>query len=525
MVRVVFLAAMPLACVDMFAQLAARFDPWVTAPTWRTRGLLLERGVPPDRACLLSQLPGAPRGRPASQPVEAWEHSFRAFLSQTGAERLVVFNHYRPQYRAGAVRAARSLSIPAVFAERGPLASHYYFDPVGVGPEGVPQLAHVWESLLAREADAGSLQEALARWKEIEAEEVEPQPNRRAAGGLREELGLAAGDRLAFFPFQVEDDIQITHFSPWIRSMEQAMGILEAAAAETGWRVLAKPHPRAHVQRSETMKEAVVIKDVHLEDAIQACDTVVTLNSSVGLRGLVMGKPVIALGKAIYSGKGLTLDVTSTRELARALDQSRTWQSSMERVARLVAFLLDDYLVRHPLADDEHRAVSVIGEPELAAERMTGSVPWPQPDGPREVSIPAGGAQTIHLLVAARASTVEDAVRLLKERTPGVEIAIEELPRSWVRVAERGWRGRAALGGALLRRLACSPHTDAVIAVVDDTLLAPRAVRWALMGRRAAERWWWCPRAKPIRVTWGSLWEREVGDWLPRSRRAWYASR
>ena len=197
----------------------ARFDSWVTAPTWRTRGLLLERGVSPDRACLLSQLPGAPRGRLASHLVEVWEHPFRAFLSQVGAERLVVFNHYRPQYRAGAVRAARSLSIAVVFAERGPLASHYYFDPVGVGPEGVPGLAHVWESLLAREADAGSLQEALARWEEIEAEEVEPQPNRRAAGVLREELGLAAGDRLAFFPLQVEDDIQLTHFSPWIRTM------------------------------------------------------------------------------------------------------------------------------------------------------------------------------------------------------------------------------------------------------------------------------------------------------------------
>jgi len=510
---VLFLAAMPIACVDMFAQLGARFNSWMTVPNWRTRGLLLERGVPPERAVLLSWLPRAPHGDPLRAPADAWEEPFRAFLTGVRAQRLVVYNHYRPAYRAGAVRAARSLSIPVILVERGPLASHYYFDPIGVGAEGIPGQASVWQAM-CEGAGAEEGERALARWRKLQGEDVEPQAGRLSGAELRAELGLHPTEKLAFFPLQVENDIQLTHFSPWVRSMEQAVAAVESAAEKSGWRVLVKPHPRAGAVGGVGNRGRVVFRsDMHVGAAVEAADAVVTVNSSVGLFALMVGKPVVTMGRAIYTGKGLTLEASDEIGLAEGLRLAESWRPPRDGTALLAAFLLNSYLVRYPLVEHFARAASIIAEPERAVDRMLGRSPWPSEGTPFPRPPDLTGRRLL-LLVAARGATAREAERALRARFSDVEIRVQALPEHWWRSPGRSFLQRGFLGAGLARHLLLRKPSEAVIAVVDDMLLAPRAVRWALMLSRAKDRWWWCPGQDPIKMTWRNLWEREVGDWL-----------
>jgi hypothetical protein len=491
----------------------------MTVPNWRTRGLLLERGVPTERAVLLTWLPQAPHGDPLRAPADAWEQPFLAFLTEVRAQRLVVYNHYRPAYRAGAVRAARSLSIPVIFVERGPLASHYYFDPIGVGAEGIPGQASVWQAM-CEGAGAEEGEHALERWRKLQGEDVEPQAGRRSGAELRAELGVQPTEKLAFLPLQVEDDIQLTHFSPWVRSMEQAMAAMEVAAERSGWRVLVKPHPRARSLRPGNARGRVAFDAaVHVGAAVEAADAVVTVNSSVGLSALMAGRPVVAMGRAIYTGKGMTLDVADDDSLAEGLRLAETWRPPREAAARLAAFLLDSYLLPYPLAKGLARAASIVAEPEMAVDRMLGRSPWPSEDSPISAP-PALTGRRLVLLVAAREATARQAARALRARFPDAEIRVQALPGHWWRSPGRSFFQRGLLGASLARHLLLRRRSDVAVAVVDDMLLAPRAARWALMVCPGKERWWWCPGQDPIKMTWRNLWEREVSDWLVKWRPA-----
>jgi len=517
---VVFCAALPIACVDMFAQLSQQFDAWVVVHSWRTWGLVVERTGRPERVVMLCHLPGAPRGPYMASPAEAWRDPFRLFFARIGASRLVVFNHYRPPYRAGAVQAARELGIAPIFVERGPLASRYYFDPVGVGPEGALGLPEVWEAVQSRALSSEAQAAALEHWRKCQRASVEPQPARETREALRASLGVAPDQRLAFFPMQVDDDIQITRFSPWIRDMARGLAVVSEAARAEGWRLLVKPHPRSHLANlSREAAHVTISPRVHIGAALEAADAVVTVNSGAGLEALTLARTVITLGRGIYTDKGLTLEAGDAAELRRILARAADWRPPMGLVARLVAFLSQDYLLPYPLGGALSRAASIVAEPKQAVPRMLGQRPWPaavaNPASPPSVA----GRRTALLLVAAREETTARARDELLRLAPDLRISVVELPRAWWRAAQRTAGERAALVAGIVHGRACWRRHDVAIAVVDDTLLRPRAVRCALMACRAAQHFWWCPGQAPLAITWASFRARELGDWFATRRR------
>ena len=63
-----------------------------------------------------------------------------------------------------------------------------------------------------------------------------------------------------------------------------------------------------------------MVKDVHLHSLLNLADLVIVRNSTVGLEGLILGKPVICLGRSAYSGKGFTYDVEKREYLQEMID-------------------------------------------------------------------------------------------------------------------------------------------------------------------------------------------------------------
>jgi capsular polysaccharide export protein len=134
------------------------------------------------------------------------------------------------------------------------------------------------------------------------------------------EVQAAAGYWL--FAMQMETDFSLRAYSRYADLDQPIREVLESFAlhAEPRTRLLFKIHPLdpclkswpARVRRMAAElgveDRIAVVRHGPLDDMIAAARGTVTVNSTVGLRALTMGCPVIALGDAVYRVPGLTWD-------------------------------------------------------------------------------------------------------------------------------------------------------------------------------------------------------------------------
>lgn len=122
------------------------------------------------------------------------------------------------------------------------------------------------------------------------------------------------------FPLQLDGDGQVTCHSPFGRmeaAIETVLGSF-ARHARGDTVLLVKNHPldtgwegygrqiRRLVHRLDLAERIHFLESGHLPELLELCAGVVTINSTVGTAALAAGKPVIALGRAIYDLPGLT---------------------------------------------------------------------------------------------------------------------------------------------------------------------------------------------------------------------------
>jgi capsular polysaccharide export protein len=132
---------------------------------------------------------------------------------------------------------------------------------------------------------------------------------------------LVRGDAPYFvFPLQMQNDFQIRVYSPFDRlevAIDRVVGSF-AAHAPPGSRLVIKEHPldpgminwrricRRIADRHGVAGRVDFLDGGALDRLLAACRGVITVNSTVGVWGLLAGRPVIALGSAVYDTPGLT---------------------------------------------------------------------------------------------------------------------------------------------------------------------------------------------------------------------------
>jgi GT2 family glycosyltransferase/acetyltransferase-like isoleucine patch superfamily enzyme len=112
---------------------------------------------------------------------------------------------------------------------------------------------------------------------------------------------------------QVQDDSNIIMGSPFASMAEYVRHVL-AAVDGAPFTVVVKPHPLDEVPDLPGHVQ-VANKEDSITDLIAGADVVFTINSSAGFEAALAGKTVYALGKAPYSGTGLTIDVERPQDL------------------------------------------------------------------------------------------------------------------------------------------------------------------------------------------------------------------
>jgi len=156
--------------------------------------------------------------------------------------------------------------------------------------------------------------------------------------------------RYLFIPFQDDRDTQVRLFSPWIGDMRQLFALGKRLADECGLTVVFKEHPSSRESypdlHAQVHDRLLFANGNATQELIQNCEFVVTLNSTVGLESLLLGKPVITLGQAFFNIPGLVMHADSADELLVLARAFPHWALD-ERVRQgFLSYLAADYCIQ-----------------------------------------------------------------------------------------------------------------------------------------------------------------------------------
>jgi capsular polysaccharide export protein len=152
-----------------------------------------------------------------------------------------------------------------------------------------------------------------------------------------------------FIPFQDDRDSQVRLFSPWIADMCELFALAEKLVAETGITVVCKEHPSSRESYPELHQRATerlfFANGNSTQQLIEASQFVVTLNSTVGLESILLGKPVLTLGMAFFNIEGLVVHADSEKEFIRLASTFPRWNLDPQVREGFLAYMKDEYCV------------------------------------------------------------------------------------------------------------------------------------------------------------------------------------
>lgn len=173
-----------------------------------------------------------------------------------------------------------------------------------------------------------------------------------------------------FAPMQVPSDMQILHHSPWIRNMVHFYDVL-AGLADThpDLQIVVKEHPSFPLSiQGQVRKHPRITFANHAETRalIEGAQAVVTVNSTVGLEGLLLDKKVITLGRTYYNLDGLVLHAEDPEQLQKAFSSLETWQPNATLRDQFIRYVYNVFLVK---ADRNHPTAEFLEALRLRAQR------------------------------------------------------------------------------------------------------------------------------------------------------------
>lgn len=253
-------------------------------------------------------------------------------FADEGYHTLALWNGYHVR-QAVAIRIARLHGKKIAYFENGPLPETTTLDFQGINA-------------------ANSLPRDPAFYRELP--EPAALPVRLVPReGKQEKTGgsVLLPQRFLFVPFQVDHDTQLTVHSPWVKDMAHLFRIMEETvhALPEGMQIVFKEHPSAPVEYPELHRRALEHPRLRFankfptQELIEKAEAVVTVNSTVGVEALLLGKRVAVLGDAYYGFAPLTFPVLNSRELEGLFRSLEGWKRDDSLVRRFLGHLKNGY--------------------------------------------------------------------------------------------------------------------------------------------------------------------------------------
>jgi hypothetical protein len=146
-----------------------------------------------------------------------------------------------------------------------------------------------------------------------------------------------------YFPLQVVQDYKILKLRPQCVDQEAIVGKIVSALPDR-IDLVVKQHPIS-IADDETgmLRRLAAHPRVHLVgpltssiELIERSAGVVTTSSTVGFEAVLLGRPVLTIGRPFYSGFGVTVDVDGPDQIPRRIDGLVDHAPDVERTRRLM---------------------------------------------------------------------------------------------------------------------------------------------------------------------------------------------
>lgn len=161
--------------------------------------------------------------------------------------------------------------------------------------------------------------------------------------------------RYIFVPFQVPNDTQVVCHSSWVKTMpafykvlEDALGYLNECEQWQKFTFVVKEHPswpHSFTELHQRNSDIIFANDNNTQDLITSALAVVTLNSTVGIEALLLGKKVITLGDAFFNIEGLVSHCANQQQFNQALQYIEHTQVESDLVEGFLGYLENEYLI------------------------------------------------------------------------------------------------------------------------------------------------------------------------------------
>lgn len=255
---------------------------------------------------------------------------------------IAIFNGYRLPEQA-IKNLAGKLSIPVIHFENGLLPNTTTFDLNGVNAHNsVPRNIEFYINYRMPRANPKLSSTKLVQRKFHRLKKSYSQQS---------DFHHPLPKKFIFVPFQVLFDSQVLLNSPNIANMHELYGWIEFTASrcsDSTIQFVLKEHPSdPHRYKDLHFRNPrIIFSNKGTQELVEQSQAVITINSSVGLESLLLGKRVFVLGEACYAIEGMTKPIQSKQKLLKRVNQLDSWQLDLPLVEKFLSYLKVDYCVR-----------------------------------------------------------------------------------------------------------------------------------------------------------------------------------
>ena len=265
------------------------------------------------------------------------------------------------------VEAARRSGAKVLFLELSPIPEHLTCDPIGINANNsLPRNADFYLEWM-KGADKPSSTSASSlennKWAHFRQKIVPRKAHRKSSVYQSGFTGSIPQNKFVFCPLQVPYDSQVLEHGDWINGLPHMIEAIYQASRHLpdNWSLLIKEHPSSkvgfsHLILSREDERFKLVNNLPTFELVQACQGVVTLNSSVGLQAFFYGRPVLVLGHAFYDFHPVAIKVSDQNHLDSLFSNAETW--TFDPVIRdvFLKYLIEEYYL--PIDLNERQCLS-----------------------------------------------------------------------------------------------------------------------------------------------------------------------
>ncbi len=277
---------------------------------------------------------------------------FRTWLGKQEVDLLVVWNGLRLPV-AAAVSAAKDNGIKLLFCENGYLPKTVTMDTKGVNAFNslIGKTAEFYQKVPVEEGKLEDLFKTTLIPRQLNQKNISAKYRRKC---IEEEIKLP--QEFIFLPLQVHDDSQILIHSPNFQDMYSLVNFCASEIRtynkkyQSNLKLVIKEHPSDYGRIDyEPLKkqysETIFTQIADTKELIQKCKVVITVNSTVGIEGLLYLKPVITMGNAFYNVPGLVYHCEVADDFCKLLFSALNKPIDQKLIKQFLYYLRYDYLL------------------------------------------------------------------------------------------------------------------------------------------------------------------------------------